>query len=187
MIVAMTQFPILLLGFFRGVCLSALICLPNFVTAATLDVAETFIDAFYSFHPETLSAVTTPGMDADNALYYQAWAKAAHYQIQNRRPCTSSEVGKAECRITVTDDFGTTLGYTATDTFFLTIADSKVAKVTFEGDDPLIFYAVYVWIMIKQPEVLSGPCKDMFEGGDTPAECAVAISDAAHEFMNWWD
>ncbi len=168
--------------------LSLIICLVclNAARADTHIAAERFIDAFYSFDAARLTPLIEPGADAQAVLYYQAWARAAHYEILQRQPCKILPAGDASCAITVTDDFGTTLGYTATDTFYLTFSDDIISSARFEGDDPLIFYLLYAWIAVMKPEVLSGPCDRMFEGGETPAECASAIAASAKEFMGWW-
>ena len=158
----------------------------NAAGAGGLDTAEQFVDAFYSFDNPKLSSLMAPGADASNALYYQAWAQAAHYTVAQRRDCSRSADQTIQCAITVIDDFGTTLGYTATDTFTLTVKNNIVVAVAFEGDDPMIFYALYLWISIFRPEILSGPCQGMFEGGDTPAECASAVANAAADFTALW-
>ena len=82
------------------------------------------------------------GEEGERVLYYQAWADAANYEIQRRRPCTSKEIALV-CQITVVDDFGETLGYMATDTFSLVVENQKVTGVQFEGDDPLIFMKLF--------------------------------------------
>ena len=115
-------------------------------------------------------------------LYYQAWAEAANYQIQKRRPCASKESALV-CQITMVDDFGETLGYMATDTFSLVVENQKVTGVQFEGDDPSIFMKLFEWISINRAEIMSGPCLNMFAGGYTPRECARAVVSAARDFV----
>lgn len=149
----------------------------------SLTLAERFISAFYSGDPEALEQLMLPGQSADNALYYQAWAEAAHYRVIRRQPCSETNAGKLRCAITVTDDFGTTLGYTATDTFVMTIENGVIETVSFTGDDPEIFQRVFAWLTQTQPEVFTGPCRNMFAGGTTPAACARAIAAGARAFM----
>lgn len=142
-----------------------------------------------------MSALLEPGQDADSTLYYQAWAQAAHYVVKGRVPCIvvgegldgEGDVGSAICAITVNDDVGTTLGYVATDTFTLKVQDNKVSAVSFEGDDPLIFPVVYLWMTMFRSEIFEGPCENMFDGGDTSADCARALAGAAKEYMGLWD
>ena len=145
--------------------------------------AEDFIDAFYSLDAARLAASMQAPEDEAMALYYQAWAKAADYTVQTRRPCTLSNTTYT-CRITVTDNFGKTMGYTATDTFILTSGeDGQITGVSFSGDDPPIFAELFGWIGEHQPEVMSGPCHLLFAGGTTPGDCAKAVVAAAQTFM----
>ena len=163
--------------------LTLLACLPICASADPLVTAEAFIDAFYSWDRQTLeNTLTSDTLGAEQVTYYQGWAKGGNYAIQNRRPCAWAEE-EIQCPITVTDDFGKTLGYTATDTFHLTIQDSKVASVRFTADDPPIFSELQAWMMAERPEIFAGPCKDFFAGGTTPGDCARAVANAAREFM----
>ncbi len=142
---------------------------------------EQFVDAFYAWEQKTLASLMTPGVAADRVLYYQGWAEAANYAVLNRRPC-EMQGDLVVCAITVTDDFGQALGYTATDTFSLTITDGMVVDADFEGDDPPVFGALFEWLMDTRPEVFAGPCRDMFEGGLTPGACAQAVAQGARDF-----
>ena len=83
----------------------------------------------------------------------------------------------------VTDDFGCALGYRATDTFRLSIANAQVVAVSFAGDDPPIFAEMFDWIGQQRPDVLLGPCHLMFTGGETPGLCAKAVARSAKDFM----
>ncbi|MGI9325378.1 MAG: hypothetical protein ACR2PZ_09185 [Pseudomonadales bacterium] len=147
--------------------------------------AEDFIDAFYDWQPGPLKTLLArvPTTQLDKVLYYQAWAQAANYSIFERRPC-ALEDDEVRCAITVSDDFGTALGYRATDTFVLTSAAGVITAVDFSGDDPPVFMQLFDWIAQNQPKVLTGPCLDMFAGGDTPADCARAVVAAARVFVS---
>ncbi len=151
-----------------------------------LHAAEAFIDAFYTFDPELLATTLDAGEDEANMLYYQGWAEAANYRVQTRRPCTREAGGNTViCRITVTDDFGSTLGYVATDTFTLTLDGSIIVGVESAGDDPPIFMELFQWIGANRPEVMTGPCKNLFTpGGETPGLCAQAVVDSARAFVD---
>lgn len=148
-----------------------------------LTVAENFITAFYSFDAARLTGLMTQDADAGRVLYYQRWAEAANYQVKTRQPCRL-EGSEIVCAIKVTDDFGKTLGYEATDTFRIGVAADKVSSVSFSGDDPPIFNDLFTWIAAERPEILSGPCKAMFNGGTTPGECAHAVAGAAKQFVS---
>ena len=149
-----------------------------------LAIAEKMLDSFYRFDAQSLANLLAEGKDAESVLYYQAWAEAANYTIKQRKPCLVSEDDLIVCAVTVFDDFGKTLGYTATDTFYLTVESDRVATVSFEGDDPMIFSILYVWMMVFRSELFEHECKDMFEGGKTPAACSRAVVQAAKDFTD---
>lgn len=154
------------------------------IVSADLIAAETFIDAFYSWDEQALAtSVSQASKDAPQVLYYQAWAEAGNYAIQTRRPCARAVDGRIECPITVTDDLGGALGYVATDTFHLDIQAGQIVGVEFTADDPPVFQAVFDWMSEDRPAVFTGPCKDMFTGGPTPAECVRAVVQGAQDYM----
>ncbi|MCS5584704.1 MAG: hypothetical protein NZ777_14455 [Pseudomonadales bacterium] len=144
--------------------------------------AEEFISAFYSWDATKLKRLMAGDANAVAILYYQGWAEAANYKVKLRRPCRI-ETNEIVCATTVTDDFGSAMGYEATDTFRLTLSRNKIAAVTFSGDDQTIFEELVQWITEKHPDILTGPCLDMFAGGTTPAACARAVAKAARDFM----
>ena len=147
------------------------------------DIAEEFISAFYSWDAAKLKALMTEDADTVAILYYQGWAEAANYKVKTRRP-REVEANEIVCAITVTDDFGSAMDYEATDTFRITLAENKISAVTFSGDDPPIFRELFQWISKKRPDILTGPCLDMFAGGGTPGDCARAVAKAARAFMD---
>ena len=124
----------------------------------------------------------TENDDHQAVIYYQGWAEGGNYAIKIRRPCLL-ENDAISCSITVTDNFGQAMGYIATDTFRLLISNGQISEVTFTADDPPIFEELQQWIMTERPEVLTGPCLDMFAGGNTPQACAKTVSELAEEFM----
>ena len=150
---------------------------------AGLLVAEQLLDAFYAWDVPTVRELTHPGPDADRLLYYQGWAEAAHYRVIERPPCVRNQ-SAVVCAVTVTDDFGSALGYTATDTFTMTVSGDKVSGVAFEGDDPPVFSELFAWLAETRPEVFEGPCRDMFDGGTTPGDCAREVARAAAVFAD---
>ena len=148
-----------------------------------LVLAERFIDAFYSWSPNALStALAKAPADANRTLYYQAWAEAGDYQIQTRRACIALSPTEAECAITVTDDIGAALGYVATDTFKLRFADNNLVGVQFTSDDPPVLQELFTWLENERPQIFTGPCKDLFAGGTTPAACIRAVVQGAKDY-----
>ena len=146
------------------------------------ELGERFISGFYSWQSGNLSGLMAEDTDTSAVLYYQGWAEAAHYVVVKRRPCQLQD-NEVVCAITVSDDFGTALGYTATDTFRLTVAEQRIQSVSFAGDDPPVFNELFEWIQQQRPEVLIGPCHKMFAGGQTPGDCARAVAQAARDFI----
>ena len=59
------------------------------------------------------------------------------------------------------------------------IAIDELDKVT----KTLTKKELFDWISKNQPEVLAGPCADMFAGGQTPGECSRSVVLAANQFM----
>lgn len=151
------------------------------------DVAARFLDAFYAWDAKALDALLSHNAEGDDVRYYQGWAQGAQYEVVSRPPCDVLESGNSlalvTCSVTVNDDFGRALGYRATDTFRLTIANERVLAASFAGDDPPIFAEMFDWIQRQRPDVLSGPCHLMFAGGPTPGACAEAVARAAQDYM----
>ena len=149
-----------------------------------LNIAEDVISAFYAWDSDYLERAVAAGPDRDRMLYYQGWAKAANYSVQKRYPCFIDSSDAVICQVTVTDDFGRTLGYTATDTFTLSIMNGSVVALSSEGDDPQIFWDLIAWITETRPEIMEGPCHNYFSGGTTPGACAEAVVERASIFLD---
>ncbi len=147
-----------------------------------IQLAEKFITTFYSWDQDKLQSLLTSDGNHQAITYYQRWAEGGNYAIKIRRPCVVDQ-DAISCAITVTDDFGRTLGYTATDTFTVRVSDAQITAVTFTADDPPIFEELQQWIAAERPEVFTGPCLDLFAGGTTPEACAQAVVASAIEFM----
>jgi hypothetical protein len=77
-----------------------------------IQVAEKFITTSYSWDQDKLQSLLTNDGNHQAITYYQRWAQGGNYAIKIRRPCVSDQ-DAISCAITVTDDFGRTLGYTA--------------------------------------------------------------------------
>ena len=153
--------------------------------ALNMAKAESILDAFYSWNGQLLASLLASAEGTEAMFYYQHWAEAAHYGVELRRPCSQASITTVICAITVTDDFGSTLGYTATDTFTFTFEGHLATSVEFVGDDPPVFYALFLWIWAYQGDLFENECAGMFEGGTTPAECARGFAKAAKDFVVW--
>ena len=151
-------------------------------TAVDVRLAERFIDAFYSWRAENLQLFMASNASTKWALYYQGWAQAGNYTLLLRRPCQILE-DEVVCAITVTNDVCSVLGYRATDTFCMQVADRCITKNAFAGNDAPAFSAILEWLQQQRPEILTGPCYKMFAGGLTPGQCARAVVQGAWDFM----
>ena len=163
--------------------LCALILIMSSLSNANNSAAENFISAFYSWDANKLTSLMSEDADTVAILYYQRWAAAANYKVKVRRPC-KAEADQSVCAITVTDDFGSAMGYEATDTFRMSFNDDKVSTVTFSADDPAIFQELFQWVTQHHPDTFTGPCFEMFAGGETPGDCARTVARLAREFMD---
>lgn len=113
-------------------------------------------------------------------LYHKRWADA-RYTVERRPICTQTEVDRVECAVTVIDDFGQALGYTATDTFSFDFAGPRLASVSFEGDDSWVFTAMLAWMWFDRGDVFEHECAEMFAAGTTPEACAHRVAEAAKD------
>ena len=152
--------------------------------SADLAVAERFVDRFYAWDRAGLADLLNQadGDQANVMLYYQRWAEAGNYAIHSRYPCKRTPEHTA-CAITVTDDIGGALGYVATDTFQINVANGVILAITSTSDDPPILDEVFAWMASNRPDVMSGPCEKLFAGGTTPEACVREVVRAADDYV----
>ena len=150
--------------------------------AARVALGNAFVDAFYSFDPETLEALFVEGTAAA-ALYYQGYAEGANYRIVERGECIDS-LGEVICPITVEDDVILALDneLKVTDTFFLTVSDGLLTNMRTTSNDPEIAMDAVGWVFSTYPEIREGVCAGMWLDGETPGECARRIAEGAQEY-----
>lgn len=148
------------------------------VSDPRLATAEAFIDAFYSFDLPRLRAAMAdaPGSQGDT-LYYQQWAEAGHYRVLDRQPCRFEKPDEVVCPVTVRDDLIPALGskFHVTDNFHFAFAGGRIVKVWNSSNDPPEFHQAMEWLRRERPQIFTGPCRDIWEGGPTPKECVRAI------------
>lgn len=159
------------------------------VSAVDLAVAESFVDAFYSFDSAALVAVMDSAESSQPSIvFYQGWAEGANYQVVNRQSCAATAQDTAECPVTVEDDFATILefGFNVTDTFRLTFEDGAIVAVETTSDDPPLMEEFFAWMFQNQVELFEpgGPCEGFFDGGPTPGKCAASFVAGSEEFAD---
>ena len=151
-----------------------------------LVIAESFIDAFYSFEPDRLAPIMAAAPEtAPRLLYYQGSAKGGNYEVLLRTPCARDEEWIVSCPVKVKDDRVQALGtgFDVTDTFHLTFDDGVLVKVTTSSNDQDIYREAAVWVRENMPEVMEGPCKDRGTMEGTPVECSRAMTAGYKAFV----
>lgn len=148
-------------------------------------LAESFIDAFYSWDREALENLPwSESASLDEITFYQDWAEAGNYQILNRQPCERRGPTAVDCPVTVEDDLIKALGldFNVTDTFRLTISEGEITGVQTGSDDPELVGQAFEWVLERNPDLMEGACQGFFAGGPTPDECIRAIIAGYEEF-----
>ena len=151
-----------------------------------LAVAESFIDAFYSFDPERLAPIMAAAPEtAPRLLYYQGSAKGGNYEVLLRTPCARDEEGIVNCPVKVKDDRVQALGtgFDVTDTFHLTFEEGTLVKITTSSNDQDIYREAAVWVRENMPEVMEGPCANRNTPEGTPVECSRAMTAGYKAFV----
>ncbi|MFK7914303.1 MAG: hypothetical protein AB8B93_10350 [Pseudomonadales bacterium] len=151
-----------------------------------LVIAESFIDAFYSFDPGRLAPIMAAAPEtAPRLLYYQGSAKGGNYEVLLRTPCARDEEGIVNCPVKVKDDRVQALGtgFDVTDTFHLSFDEGTLVKVTTSSNDQDIYREAAVWVRETMPEVMAGPCANRNTPEGTPVECSRAMTAGYKAFV----
>lgn len=152
---------------------------------SNMDIANEFIDAFYSFNRDTLLSILAHAQESQpGILYYQKWAECGNYQIIKRYDCVVKNDSVVLCPVTVKDDLIAALGidFNVTDTFHLTILNDQIRMVKTSSNDPEMYYQAKEWVKQNRPELIEEPCLGIWEGGPTPCECVKAMIKGFAEF-----
>lgn len=152
-----------------------------------LALAETFVDAFYSFDTDRLAPLlSSAGESRLRMLEYQAWAEGGHYEVIERSPCEVAEDGVVGCSITVRDDLvaALNLGWWVTDHFALSIVNGEIVSVVTSSNDPQVYHDARAWVRENRADLIEEPCADSPETGFglTPGLCAAAMTRGYRDF-----
>jgi hypothetical protein len=152
-----------------------------------LALAETFVDAFYSFDEDRLAALlSSAGESQLRILGYQAWADGGHYEIIERMPCEAAEGGVVGCSITVRDDLiaALGLGWWVTDRFEISIEDGAIVSAKTSSNDPQVYHDARAWVQEHRNDLIEGPCEESPEVRLrlTPGLCAEAMTQGYLDF-----
>ena len=149
-----------------------------------LEVAERFIDAYYSFDPERLRGMLqSADASMPSILYYQGWAEGGNYSVVERHGC---EIANDEivCPVTVKDDLMKALriDFDVTDTFHLSVSRGQILSVDTSSNDLQVFLDAEAWVWKERPELVTGPCEGYWSDGKTPGECVRAMVSGYREY-----
>ena len=150
-----------------------------------VEIANKFIDAFYSFNKDSLKlSLSYAEKSQPSILYYQKWAECGNYEILNRFKCVEKNDSLVICPVTVKDDLmgALQLDLNVTDTFHITIKERQIRSVQTSSNDPVIYYEAEDWIRKNRPELIEKPCEGAREGGPTPCECIKGTIKGLIEF-----
>lgn len=93
-----------------------------------IDIANQFIDAFYSFNKDSLKlSLSYAEVSHPSILDYQKWAECGNYKVLNRSICKEINDSLVICPVTVKDALMSALqiNLNVTDTFHIIIKDKK--------------------------------------------------------------
>lgn len=157
----------------------------NVSRSTNVDVANKFIDAFYSFDHDALDSVLDHAKGSKpDILYYQGWAECAHYKVMKRGTFIQKNDSLLLCPITVKDDLmgALEIDFNVTDTFHVTIIDGRIRSVKTSSNDTDTYYAAKDWVKQNRPEYVEKQCEGIWEGGPTPCDCVLGMIRGFKEF-----
>ncbi len=148
-----------------------------------VEIANKFIDAFYSFNKDSLQSTLTHANDSKKRIfYYQKWAECGNYKVIKRNNFIKKNDSLVLCPITVKDDLISALevNFNVTDTFHLTIINGEIRSVDTTSDDPALFYEAKDWTKQNRPKLMEKACI----GVSTPCKCVKATVKGFLEFKS---
>jgi len=153
--------------------------------AHELDLAELFVDAFYSFKPQSLADILTDaGESQREMLFYQGWARGGNYIVMKRMPCIPVKADTVSCSITVQDDLVLALGieFDVTDTFEIGFQGSAIASVETSSNDPQLYHDARDWVWENRAELVRLPCRGSENVEPDSAQCVRAMLEGYREY-----
>lgn len=153
--------------------------------AQDIALGNAFIDAFYSFHEDSLqSLLASAETSQPEILYYQKWAECANYKILDRTKFLKKSDSLLVFPVTVKDDLMKALAidFNVTDTFHILIKQGKITSVKTSSNDVDTYYQAKEWVNKNRPELVAIPCEGIWNGGPTPCECVQGMIKGFTEF-----
>jgi hypothetical protein len=152
-----------------------------------LEVANQFIDAFYSFNRDSLqTALALAAQSQPEILYYQKWAECAHYQVLSDSSAFEKNDSLVVFPVTVKDDLMAALNinFNVTDTFRIVIQQGKIRSVSTSSNDPATYWEAKEWVKANRPALVEKACEGAWAGGSTPCECVLGMIQGFKEFVS---
>ncbi len=153
---------------------------------SNVDIANAFVDAFYSFDKDSLLALLSSAEAAKpEILYYQKWAECGHYEVLQRGIYFEKNDTTVIFPVTVKDDLMAALqiDFNVTDTFRIILRDGKIRSVQTSSNDPDEYYVAKEWVKANRPGYIEKACEGIWEGGPTPCECIQGMIKGFYEYI----
>lgn len=157
----------------------------NSANKNNIQIANEFIDAFYSFNKDSLqSKMVHAESSQPDILYYQGWAECGNYEVIERGVVFEKNDSLVICPVTVKDDLmgALQINFNVTDTFKITIKDGQLRSVDNSSNDLNIYYTAKEWVKNSRPEYVEKQCEGIWDGGPTPCECVQGMVKGFQDF-----
>lgn len=148
-------------------------------------LANKFVDAFYSFNQDSLKSVLALATDSQpEILYYQKWAECANYKVLDRTHYFERNDSTVVFPVTVKDDLMSALqiDFNVTDTFHISIQNSKIRSVKTSSNDLPEYYQAKEWVKNNRHDLVDKACEGIWNGGPTPCDCVLGMIKGFVEF-----
>ena len=149
-----------------------------------LSIGAAFLDAYYSGDAADIEALAADDAVLQEVLYNQEYERASNIDVTERSCTVTAERNGVTCNTLATDDTLEILGVPPSPTeFVLRVIDGKIQNfsVNFDNSDEL--NALFTWITTSRPDIMEGPCAGVLNATGPAAECAIATTEAAAEFV----
>ena len=147
-----------------------------------LALGNKFIDAFYSFHKDTLETLLSSANKSQaGILFYQKWAECANYKVTDRTHFFTKNDSTVISPVTVKDDLMTALAidFNVTDTFHIVLRNSKIVSVTTSSNDVAEYYKAKEWVNKNRPDLVVGCGLGV---GGSACECVLGMIKGYTEY-----
>lgn len=154
---------------------------------SNIDIANKFVDAFYSFNRDSLAAILSQAKESSQAdiLFYQKWAECGHYEVLKRDTYSEKSDSIIIFPVTVKDDLMAALhiDFNVTDTFRISIQNGHIRSVQTSSNDPETYFEAKEWVKKNRPDLVEKACEGAWAGGPTPCECIQGMLKGFGEFI----